>query len=85
MGCSISQFGHIYCCKYGFQSKVNSRIANSVDPDETARHKQSHLGVHCLQRYCGNNINTFWLKKVFYLSFGNEVVKHASFLLLFSL
>ena len=31
--------------------KINHRIANSVDPDETARYEPSHLDLHCLQRY----------------------------------
>ena len=26
-------------------------MANSVDPDETARDEPSHLDLHCLQRY----------------------------------
>ena len=26
-------------------------MANSVDPDETARKKPSHLALYCLQRY----------------------------------
>ena len=30
--------------------KINNIIANSVDPDETARHEPSHLDLHCLQR-----------------------------------
>ena len=36
MDSSTSEFGHIHCCKQGFQSKINNRIANSVDPDESA-------------------------------------------------
>ena len=31
--------------------KINNRIANSVDPDETAHYEPSHLDLHCLQRY----------------------------------
>ena len=34
----------------GFSSKLNKKIANSVDPDETARYKLSHMDLHCLQR-----------------------------------
>ena len=30
---------------------MNTRVAHSVDPDETARHEPSHLDLHCLQRY----------------------------------
>ena len=26
-------------------------MANSVDPDETARYEPSHQDLHCLQRY----------------------------------
>ena len=26
-------------------------MANSVDPDETARYEPSHLDLHCLQKY----------------------------------
>ena len=26
-------------------------MANSVDPDETARYKPSHLDLHCLYRH----------------------------------
>ena len=37
--------------RYGFQSKTKSRMANSVDPDETARDEPSHLDIHCLHRY----------------------------------
>ena len=50
MGTSISEFGLIHCCSYWFQSKINNRMANSVDSDETA-HEPSHLDLHCLQRY----------------------------------
>ena len=31
--------------------KINNRMANSVDPDETARNEPSHLDLHCLQKY----------------------------------
>ena len=31
--------------------KIQYRIANSVDPDETARYEPSHLVLHCLQKY----------------------------------
>ena len=26
-------------------------MANSIDPDETARYEPSHLDLHCLQKY----------------------------------
>ena len=32
-------------------SKIKSRMANSVDPDETAHYEPSHQDIHCLHRY----------------------------------
>ena len=43
--------GNFHCCKSGCYYKIESRQANSVDPDETAYHKPSHLDQHCLPRY----------------------------------
>ena len=54
MDSSLSEFNHLYCCKKGFQSKISNRMANSVDPDEMAHYKPSHLDLHCLQRYLYN-------------------------------
>ena len=36
-----------------YQSKMEtrSRVANSVNPDEMAPYKPSHLDIHCLHRY----------------------------------
>ena len=51
MDYSVSEFGRIHCCKDGVQSKMNNRMAKSVDPDETARHEQSHRDRHCLEMY----------------------------------
>ena len=51
MDSSISEFEHIHCCKLGFQPKIKNRMANSVDPDETAHYELSHLALHCLHRY----------------------------------
>ena len=48
---SILEFGHVHCCKQGFQIKINNRMANSVGPDETARHEPSHQDLHCLHMY----------------------------------
>ena len=31
--------------------KIMNRIANSVDPDETAHYEPSHPDLHCLQKY----------------------------------
>ena len=33
----------------GVSIKIINRMANSVDPDETARSEPSHLDLHCLQ------------------------------------
>ena len=35
----------------GFSQKLKPRMANSVDPDGTARYEPSHLDLHCLHRY----------------------------------
>ena len=35
----------------GFQSKIETKMANSVDPNETARDEPSDLNLHCLHRY----------------------------------
>ena len=51
MDSSISEFKHIQCCKLGFQSKVNNRMVNGVDPDGMACYKLSHLNLYCSQRY----------------------------------
>ena len=32
-----------------FQSRIIKRMANSVDPDETARNEPSHQDLHCLK------------------------------------
>ena len=47
---------------------MNNCMANSVDPDETARYEPSHLDLHCLQRYLywsagmkGLKSNTYFL------------------------
>ena len=37
--------------KRGFQSKINNRVANSVDPDDTAHYVPFHQDLHCLQKY----------------------------------
>ena len=34
-----------------FQSKIQNRMANSVDPDEMALNDPSHQDLHCLHRY----------------------------------
>ena len=37
---------------------------NSVDPDETAHYEQSHLDLHCLQKYL---IKSTGLKGYFFI------------------
>ena len=45
-----------------FKKKTKqNRMANSVDPDEKARYKPSHLDLHCLQRYMFWSV---WLKEL---------------------
>ena len=34
-----------------FNVNIKNRMANSVDPDETAHDEPSHLDLHCLHRY----------------------------------
>ena len=34
----------------GFQPNINNRIANSVNPNETAHYEPTHLDLHCLQK-----------------------------------
>ena len=41
---SYFEFGYFHCSK----SAINNRMADSVDPDETARYEPSHLDVHYL-------------------------------------
>ena len=35
----------------GIQKQINNRIGNSVDPDEKAHCKSSHMDLHFLQTY----------------------------------
>ena len=49
MNSSIVAFGYVHYCKSVCQSKLKNRMANSVDPDETARHEPFYLDLHCLQ------------------------------------
>ena len=37
MDSSISEFGHILSCKLRFQSRINNRMANRVDPDKMGK------------------------------------------------
>ena len=43
---STAECGHIYCCKEGFDKKIENRMANSVDPNETAHYDPSRLELH---------------------------------------
>ena len=45
------EFWHDHCSKQGCQHKFKNRMANSADPDGTARHEPSHLDLHYLQRF----------------------------------
>ena len=47
---SVFEFGQKHCSKEGSQSKHN-KMANNVDPDETAHNEPSHLDRHCSQKY----------------------------------
>ena len=54
MGSLIIELGHVHRCKKGshFEKKTKqNRMANSVDPDETAHYEPSHLDLHCLYKY----------------------------------
>ena len=61
MDSSISDLGHIYCWKWWFQSQINKRMGNRVDPDEMACYKLSHLDLRCksYSHFCSKNINAF--------------------------
>ena len=64
MDSSISKFGHVDRCKYGFQSKIiiiiiiiikqKNRKASSVDPDATSRLIQFYTVCICM---------FFWLER----------------------
>ena len=41
----------VHRCKKGFQSKIKKRMANSVDPDETACSEPSYLDLHYSHKY----------------------------------
>ena len=66
---SIFEFGHIQYCKQGFPTKINNRMANSVDPDEMAHNEPSHPDLHCFQRYLFLVCRLKWLKRLFRLTY----------------
>ena len=58
--------------KYGFQSKIKTKIPKREDPDEAHRHEPYHLDLHCLHRYCFGllcwffwryNVITYYIRK----------------------
>ena len=40
---SIFESGRVNCCLLGFETEIENRMANSVDPDETANYEPSRL------------------------------------------
>ena len=53
--------GHINHCRWRVYLKIQNQMANSVNPDVTARYEPSHLVLHCLQWYM------FWFVGVNYM------------------
>ena len=39
-------------------ANINIKMANSADPDETARYESSHLALHCFHRYMHRSAGT---------------------------
>ena len=52
MRSSISEFRRILLLEIGDSVKLKIRMANSVDPDETARYEPSHQDLHTLHLFC---------------------------------
>ena len=52
-------FRHYIFFPMGVKVKITKRIANSADPDETARYEPSHLDLRCLQKVI---FRSAWLK-----------------------
>ena len=46
---SIFEFRPNHYTKWESQSKIRTRVSNSVDPDEMAHYEPSHQDLHCLQ------------------------------------
>ena len=57
MDSSVFEFGQTLSCKKELQSKINTRLANSVDLDETACYDPFHMDLHWLQKYL------YWLQR----------------------
>ena len=51
MDFSITEFGQCLLLQIGMSVKNQNRMANNVDPDETAHYKLSHKDVHSFPRY----------------------------------
>ena len=47
----VTECGLVHCCQIGISVKSQHRIANSVDPDETAHDEPSHQALHRLHIY----------------------------------
>ena len=58
---------YVHCSKQRWKSKIKKRMANSVDPDETACYEQSDLDLHCLHRYL------FWSAGLKLLTFKSQI------------
>ena len=44
-----------------FSVKIQNRITNSVDPDETAHDEPSHLDLHCFQKCLSRSTGLYGL------------------------
>ena len=51
-----------------------NRMANSVDPDETARYEPSHQDLHCLQRHLCWSVEMVKIYSVVFVSFWQKNV-----------
>ena len=66
MDSPILEFGWLLMQK-GLQSKIKNRIANSLDPDETARYESSHLDLQFAQVSVWSEVLTVPLGPYFFL------------------
>ena len=53
---TLPEYGQNHYSKKGVSVKNQSRVANIVDPDETAQYELSHQDLLCLQ-------NNFWVSR----------------------
>ena len=63
---SVFEYGCIQYCNKNVRNLIIARMANSVDPDETAHDEPSHLDIHCLQMIV---FYSTWLKGWFSVCF----------------